>query len=257
MGFWDILNDLSDSSQYPKKWNQFTNWIFLIQLIIAIGSCYINENMWPSKTVKQSISVLQIKAMLVIQIILFYWEITLTQLVSANFNIFEHHIIFIIHSAFLLYFPDTICGNTLLPYLFYSIIWAFGNGNTQIFIVMFVLECFLYIFQTLYAHILPKTLFIGFPLLALYQSFSSYKLYCWTFDGSFCPSEKIIYIFGTSSFSFIITYLIIVLVIYSITVLPFFTILQKLSEDQKLNISIEDSINNSINNTKRNSFKNK
>jgi hypothetical protein len=256
MGFWDIIDYLSDSTQYPKKWNKFINWIFLIQLIIAIGSCYINENMWPSKTVKQSLSVLQVKAMLIIQIVLFYWEITFTKMLSTNFNIAEHHIIFIIHSIFLLYYPDTICGNTLLPYLLYSITWVFGNGTNQIFIIMFVLECFLYIFQTLYAHILQKSLFVGFPLLALYQSFSSYKLYCWSLDGSFCPSERIISIFGSSSFSYIITYIIIIGVIYSVTVLPFFTILQKLEEDQKQNVAIEDSIQSNINNKKRNSFKN-
>lgn len=257
MGFWKIVDELSDGSQFPKKWNKFINWVFLLQLIVAIGSCYINNNMWPSKTIKQSLAVLQIKVMLVVQIVLFYWEITFTQMLSTNFNVVEHHIIFIIHSVFLLYYPDSICGNTLLPYLFYSITWAFGKGSNQLFAFLFVLECFFYIFQTLYAYKLPKILFYGFPLLALYQGFSSYKLYCWTLDGSLCPSEKIIYIFGTYSISFIITYLIVIGIIYSITVIPFYAILQKLEYNQVENMTIEESIENNLNNANRNSLKDK
>jgi len=269
MGFWDIIDNISDGTQFPKKWNVFINWVFLIQLIIAIGSCYINKNMWPSRNIITSGAVKQIKSMLLIQIILFYWEITFTNMLHKDLNIVEHHLIMMIHSGFLLYFPNAICGNTLLPYLFYSFIWAFGNGSNSLLFFIYVADCFLYIFQSMYAYKLPKTLFIGFPVLALIQCFSNYKYYCWSIDGNLCPSEKIIYIFGTLSISYIITYLIVIAVIYSITVIPFYACLERLEIDSKNNMSISDSIESSSNNssssslnffgtlTNRNTFKNK
>ncbi|ORX79393.1 hypothetical protein BCR32DRAFT_269523 [Anaeromyces robustus] len=258
MGFWALVDEVSDGIQFPKRWNLFINWIFLIQLTIAIGSCYINGNMWPIYTVKQSFAVLQIKAMLIVQIVLFYWEIAFTHMFFKDFNIAENHIMLIIHSAFLLYKQDSICGVTLLPYLFYSITWTFGGGSSLLFFFIFLMECYLYIFQTLYAYRLQKTLFIGFPLIALYQMFSNYKLYCWTLDGNLCPSERIISLFGTYSISFIIVYLIIIVVIYSVTVVPFYAILKKLENYEKQNMSISDSIEN-LNryNPSINSFKNK
>ncbi|ORX57739.1 hypothetical protein BCR36DRAFT_409218 [Piromyces finnis] len=269
MGFWEILNNLSDSTQFPKKWNQYINWIFLIQLIIALGSCYINKYMWPSRKIIQSGAVYQIKIMLILQIVLFYWEITFTNMIHKDFNIVEHHLLMMLHSALLLYFENAICGNALLLYLFYSIIWTFGGGSNQFFFFLYITYSFLYIFQTLYAYKLPKTLFIGFPILALIQTFSNYKYYCWSIDGSLCPTEKTIYIFGTNSLSYIVTYLIIISVIFSITVLPFYACLKKLEEKHKDDMTIIDSIESNSNNSSsssisffgnlsnRNSFKNK
>jgi len=256
MGFWDVIDKLSNSTQFPKKWNIFLNWVYLFQLIIAIGSCYINKKMWPERNINHSLAVLQIKCMLIFQIVMFYWEIMFTRMISGDFNIVEHHIVLIIHSVFLLYWPDTICGNTLLPYLFNSITWAFGKGNNKIFFFMYIADCFLYIFQTLYAYKLPKTLPIAFPILALYQVFSNYKYYCWSLDGTFCPNEKIIFFFGSNTFSYIITYLIIVAVLYSVTVVPFNSVLDKLEHKQLQDLSISDSIE-SDENSNKNSFKDK
>jgi len=255
MGFWDIIDKLSNSTQFPKKWNIVLNWAYLLQLIVAIGSCYINKKMWPIRNIEHSLAVLQIKGMLILQIVMFYWEIMFTRMISGDFNIVEHHIVMIVHSAFLLYYPDTVCGNTLLPYLFYSITWAFGKGNNRLFYLMYIANCFLYIFQTLYAYKLPKTLSIAYPIIAIYQTFSNYKYYCWSLDGTFCPNEKIIFFFGSSTFAYILTYVIIVSVIFSITVIPFYACLERIENNQIQNMTISDSIES--NNTNKNSFKDK
>lgn len=250
MSFWDIIDELSSDIQFPTKWHKFINTIYIFQLLLAIGSCYINENMMPrnnfknDKKKKPSLMVRQIKIMFALQLILFYWEITFTNMYQKDPVTVQHHVFNMFITALMMYFPNTICGYSLLPYLFYSVQWVIGGGKSELLHTLHIISCFVYSVQSIYSFKVQETLPIFFPILYALKTAISYRKFCWKYNGTICPPSDAVLLLGSGDLRRSIMIFAFVLGFYSLTLVPFYLWCASKQRTKKSSISIMESIEN-------------
>ena len=110
------------------------NRIWFIQILICILYCAKQKRILPSDSHSKHLAVTQFRFFLLMNILVYSFEIVHTGIIFYNFDSFVHHIFAILIFIFSYLEQNVICVFYLLPYLMHTLYWSLQCPTTLLFI---------------------------------------------------------------------------------------------------------------------------
>jgi hypothetical protein len=109
----------------------YSSFIWIWQITLALLHCITAKIYYPSNSFinnSNNFSFKQLKIYLITQMILYFIEIILTDILITKFERFSHHVFAILLFGSVLYQPIIICFNFVLPIFIHAIYWLISES---------------------------------------------------------------------------------------------------------------------------------